>query len=112
MARNVLSPSMTTSPNIPYSFRQGGRTLFQSTGSRVDVSTPQKRLALAVLSDAVRQVRQGGPNATDDEVWFASDAADHPFAFVAICHALGLDADHLRRGIRRLRRGTPHAHAA
>lgn len=101
---------MTTTPNIPSSFLRGGRTLFQSAAPRLDVSTPEKRLALAVLSDAVRRVRHGGHGAADDELWFASNAADHPFAFVAICQALGLDADHLRRGLRR--HGAPHAHAA
>jgi hypothetical protein len=103
---------MTNSTNIPYAFRRGGQTLFQPRGSRLDVSTPEKRLALAVLSDAIRQVRHGGHGAADDEAWFASDAADRPFAFLAICQALGLDADYLRRGVRRLRSGSAHAHAA
>ena len=103
---------MTTSQNVPYSFRRGGQPLLLPTGPRLDVSTPEKRLALAVLSDAVRQVRHGGDRAADDEAWFASDTTDHPFAFVAICQALGLDPDHLRNGVRRLRHGTPHAHAA
>jgi hypothetical protein len=103
---------MTMMPNIPSSFLRGGRTLFQAAAPRLDVSTPEKRLAFAVLSDAVRRVRHGGHGAADDEPWFASNAADHPFAFVAICQALWLDADHLRRGLRRLRPGPPHARAA
>jgi hypothetical protein len=103
---------MMTAPTIPYSFRRGGQTLFQPAGPRLDVSTPEKRLALAVLSDAVRHVQRGGHRAADDEAWFASGATDHPFAFLSICQALGLDPDHLRRGVRRLGRGTAHAHAA
>jgi hypothetical protein len=67
---------------------------------------------LAVLSDAVRHVRHGGAGAADDEAWFASDAADRPFAFLVICQALGLDPDHLRRGLGRPHRSTTHAHAA
>lgn len=96
---------------ISYSFRQGGRMLFQPTGPRL-VSTPEKRLALAVLSDAVRHVQHGGIGAADDEAWLASDAADHPFAFVAICQVLGFAPDHVRRGVRRLRESTPRARAA
>lgn len=103
---------MTTSHAIASSFRRGGRALFQPMGPRLDVSTPEKRLALAVLSDAVRHVRQGGLGAADDAAWFASDAADHPFAFAAICQALGLDADHVRHGVRRLRGGALPARAA
>lgn len=101
---------MTTSGNVPYSFRRDGQILFQTTGPRLDVSSPEKRLALAVLADAVRQVREG--RATDEEAWFASPAVDHPFAFVRICELLGLDPDDLRRGLGRMQRRTLHAHAA
>jgi len=77
-----------------------------------DVSTPERRLALAVLADAIRHVRYGGGGAADDEAWFASDAIDHPFAFLAVCESLGLDPDHLRRGVRNLHRPAVRAHAA
>ncbi len=103
---------MTDSTTVPYSFRRDGRVLFQTTGPRLDASSPEKRLALAVLADAVRQVRTGGSGAADDEAWFASPAADHPFAFVRICEVLGLDPDHLRRGLRRMHHRAPHARAA
>jgi hypothetical protein len=103
---------MTNSARLPYSFRRGGRILFQTAGPRLDVSTPETRLALGVLADAVRQVRLGGPQAADDEAWFASPATDHPFAFLAICERLGLDPEHLRRGLRRTHRRTCVMHAA
>jgi hypothetical protein len=103
---------MTTSPSLSYSFRRGGQLLFQTPPPYLDVSTPERRLAFAVLSDAVRHVREGGARAAEEEAWFTSDATDHPFAFVAICHVLGLDPDHLRRSVRRLHRRLPHAHAA
>ena len=80
--------------------------------SCLDLSTPEKRLALAVLADAVRKLRQRGIGAANDEAWLGSDADDHPFAFVAVCQVLGLDPDHVRRGVRRPRGGTPRAHAA
>jgi hypothetical protein len=103
---------MTTSANVPYSFRRDGQILLQTMGPRLDVSSPEKRLALAVLADAVRQIREGDHRATDDEAWLASPAVDDPFAFVRICEVLGLDPDHLRRGLRRMHRRAPHAHAA
>jgi hypothetical protein len=37
------------------------------------------------------------------EVGFTSDDSSWPFAFVAICHALGLDPDYLRCGLRACR---------
>lgn len=103
---------MTNLANVPYSFRRGGRILFQTAGSRLDVSTPERRLALGVLADAVRQVRLGGELAADDEAWFASPATDHPFAFLSICEQLGLDPEHLRRGLRRMHRRTTVERAA
>jgi hypothetical protein len=104
--------TMASSANIPSSTRRNGHVLFQTTGPRLDVSTPEKRLALAVLADAVRHVQSGDQSAADDEAWFASSAADHPFAFVTICQALGLDPEHLRRGIRHMHRRPPRLHAA
>jgi hypothetical protein len=103
---------MTNSANLPYSFRRGSRILFQAAGPRLDVSTPERRLALGVLADAVRQVRLGGERAADDEAWFASPATEHPFAFVAICEQLGLDPEHLRRGLRQMHRRTGVQRAA
>lgn len=99
-------------PDVPYSFLRNAQMLFQAAGPRIDVSTPEKRLALAVLADAVRVVRRGRSDAAEDEAWFASDATDHPFGFVSICQALGLDADHLRAGILRRPGDGRHAHAA
>jgi hypothetical protein len=100
---------MNTQNTVPYSFRRNGQVMFQVVGPRLDVSSPEKRLALAVLADAVRELGEGGPRAEADEAWFASNAIDHPFAFLPICQSLGLDPEHLRRGLRRLH---GHAHAA
>jgi hypothetical protein len=70
---------------------------------------PEKRLQLAVLADAVLEFhRWAGVERTrgrrlfaEVEDWFASDDTDGPFAFVAICHALQLDPDYIRRGLGR-----------
>ena len=103
---------MTTAMNAGYSFRRDGQILFQTTEPRLDASSPEKRLALAVLADAIRRVRQGGRDAADDEAWFASPATNHPFAFVRVCHVLDLDPDYLRRGLRGMHGRGHDAHAA
>ena len=77
-------------------------------GARIQ---PEKRLQAAVLDDAVLVYQR---HAVDErsrrrivfvelEAWFASDAAEGPFAFVAICDSLGLDPEYIRRGVRQSR---------
>ncbi len=77
-------------------------------GARIQ---PEKRLQAAALDDAVAVYQR---HAVDErsrrrilfvelEAWFASDAADGPFTFVAICDSLGLDPDYIRRGLRQSR---------
>jgi hypothetical protein len=46
--------------------------------------------------------------AAEAEQWFMADDTRWPFSFVNICSVLGLDAEYLRRGLRRWRLG-PHA---
>ncbi len=71
----------------------------------------ERRLMLAVLIDAVRLTRSlQAEEARVGELplvkrrllareyqWFASKDRERPFAFQAICEALGLDADYVRR---------------
>jgi len=72
---------------------------------------PEKCLQLAVLSDAVQTFQQcAGVERkraqrlfAEVDDWFASDGADGPFAFVAICDSLGFDPDFVRSGLRRRR---------
>lgn len=72
---------------------------------------PTRRLRLAVLADAIATFRRTAAPATPDEErtfveavrWFASNDATDPLGFVSICHALGLDAAHLRAGLRSIR---------
>jgi hypothetical protein len=77
--------------------------------SSVDIESPEKRLLLAVLSEAITtlrhtagaRTREGRRRFAETAAWFASDATDSPFAFASICDALGLDAAYLRSGLRR-----------
>jgi hypothetical protein len=79
-------------------------------GARVQ---PEKRLQLATLADAVatfrRSVgvdrRRARHRLAEVDAWFASDAADGPFTFVAICDSLNIDAAYIRDGLERWRRG-------
>jgi hypothetical protein len=79
---------------------------------RIDASLqPEKRLMLAVLEDAVGTFQKytGAGNRRmrrlflEAEEWFASNDTEWPFAFVNICHALGMDPEYMRGGLRRWR---------
>jgi hypothetical protein len=60
---------------------------------------PEKRLMLAVLLDAIIQLRRpGSTGAIEAAAWFVG-ASDEPFAFRAVCDALGLDPAYLSRGV-------------
>jgi hypothetical protein len=83
-----------------------------AVGTRLDARLqPEKRLLLAVLEDAVAafqrhtlgRTRRAERLFAEVEAWFASDANDWPFAFVNVCHALGLDVHYMRAGLRRWR---------
>jgi hypothetical protein len=72
---------------------------------------PEHRLLFAVLEDAVRcwQVnsnatgRRGQRLFREVAEWFASDADDSPFTFVAICQLFGLEPAYVRQGLQRWR---------
>jgi hypothetical protein len=78
---------------------------------QINTSLPAKRLMLAVLDDAVNifqhqctAVRPRGRRLfAETERWITSDDTSWPFAFVSVCHALGLDVDCLRTGLRQWR---------
>jgi len=73
------------------------------------VATPEKRLLLAVLEEAVgtyqryvsapRLDRRNTGVLADVEAWFASEDSHGLYSFVAICDALGLDATYVRSGL-------------
>ncbi len=76
---------------------------------------PEQQLMLAVLEEAVatfqKNVTAGDGRSrrlfAEAAEWFASDDTGWPFSFVNICHALGLDPDGLRSGLRRWRARHP-----
>jgi hypothetical protein len=81
---------------------------FAGEAARV-LSQPERRLMLAVLEEAVStfqrnaavSIRAGRRELANVEAWFASDDTEWPYAFVNICHTLGLDVSALRSGLRR-----------
>jgi hypothetical protein len=96
---------------LPVQLFSSGRAMWQ----------PEKRLMLAVLENALLPVlrnpgRRHGrlmerrPLTPEVRSWIASDAGDWPFAFVNICHVLGLDEQALRSAV--LGRGNGERHGA
>ena len=65
--------------------------------------TPEQRLVVAVLQDAVadfqRHALDLGPRFAEIRDWLFSDDASWPFAFVNLCSALDLDPGHIRCGL-------------
>jgi hypothetical protein len=74
-------------------------------------STPSKRLALAILQDAILAIQRGVNSSSvqdrrdfhDVERWIDNAAVDWPFSFENVCATLGLDADYVRSGLRRVK---------
>jgi hypothetical protein len=72
-------------------------------------ATPEDRLMLAVLLDAVALLREHATGVRPQRVrlvsdtarWFASEDGGWPLSYVNICHCLGLDAPLLRAGLER-----------
>jgi len=62
---------------------------------------PEKRLMLAVLLDAIIQLRRpGSTGAIEAAAWIAGEHdGEQPFSFRALCEALGLDPAYLTRGV-------------
>ena len=64
-------------------------------------STPECRLLAAVLEDAVHMIRRGpeyrkGRPYRDAVAWIMAERNAWPLCFVALCEALGLNADKVR----------------
>jgi hypothetical protein len=92
-----------------------------SGGGTLDASLqPEKRLMLAVLEEGVGTYQKyafsrdrGGQRIfAEAEEWFESDDFEWPFAFVNVCHTLGIDVDYLRSGMRRWKQQQHDASAA
>ena len=73
------------------------------------MATPEKRLLLAVLEEAVatyqryafalRLDRRNRAVLADVKAWFASTESHELYSFVAICDVLGFDATYVRSGL-------------
>jgi hypothetical protein len=69
--------------------------------------SPERRLAGAVLAAALIEVRDHHAQPTyrraveQDLEWIFSDEAQWPFAFLPLCHTLGVDPDFVRATVRR-----------
>ena len=75
-------------------------------GSHRDTTdAPEKRLMLAILLDAVVQLRNSGSaGITEVESWIRDrDASDEPFSFTNVCAVLDIESSYLRRGLLALR---------
>ena len=76
--------------------------------SRSAELSPERRLMLALLIDAVRCYQTGVTSTrglptrvfADAKIWIFNGQRDAPFAFEDICDALEIDAGYLRRGLR------------
>ena len=82
---------------------------FDELRGRGVVRSPEHRLMLAVLEDAVHTYQMGAGAlrnqrlAQETEEWFASQETGSPFAFVTICEAFGIDPEWVRAGLGRWR---------
>jgi len=54
-------------------------------------STPERRLILAVLWDAIVQLRGSEADAIEAERWIRNEVEDVPLSFPAVCEALGFE---------------------
>jgi hypothetical protein len=66
-------------------------------------TSPEKRLRLAVLLNAIADLRRGGhhPGAHEAVQWIRGEieAVDASFSFLAICETLEIDPTYLMRGL-------------
>jgi hypothetical protein len=77
-------------------------------GQLPSVSTwsPEKKLAAAVLAQALVEVRDRHADAAyrrrvrEDLDWIFSDEVEWPFAFIPLCQIFGLDVDYVRGMVR------------
>jgi len=60
-------------------------------------NTPERRLILAVLWDAIVQLRRSDADALDAERWICDEVENVPLSFPAVCEALGFEPHGLAR---------------
>ena len=72
--------------------------------SRSGQLTGTKALMLAVLEDGIRSYLGGARGiAQDAEYWIHTHRRQSPFSFVVVCEILGLDANAVRKTLKRMK---------
>lgn len=72
--------------------------------SRTGQLTGTRALMLAVLEDGIRSyLGTSRLLAQDAEYWIYSHRRQSPFSFIVVCEMLGLDADAVRKTLRRMK---------
>jgi hypothetical protein len=72
--------------------------------SRSGQLTGTKALMLAVLEDGIRSYLGGSRTiAQDAEYWIYTHRRQSPFSFIVVCEILGLDADAVRKTLKRMK---------
>lgn len=93
--------TITDDPTPPAQFERGARWTADTS--------PERRLFLAVLCQALNDLRLGDRHDLSirerARAWFASDRADWPGHFRSICDALGFDLGAVRAFAMRYERG-------
>lgn len=97
------------SPQLTYPLEADVVVPAQWYAPRRALPESERRLRVAILEDALRYYRdyRGSTDRRtraihEDAVdWFASDDRSEPFAFESVCDALELDANAIRRALRR-----------
>ena len=80
---------------------------FSDLSARCTSDAPERRLVLAVLLNAILQLRSRDPrDVAEAEDWILdSEISDSPFSFANICDMIGIEANHFVRGLLEWRDG-------
>lgn len=82
-----------------------GEILLPTQGNSPSAWSPEKRLAGAVLRDALLEVRQNANDSrararvAEDLAWIHDDDASWPFSFLRLCAVFGLDPAWVRQTV-------------
>jgi len=84
-----------------------------------ETNRPEKRLMIAVLTEAVTtflrhldaKTRRGQRLFREAEEWIQSEDTSWTFAFENVCQTVGLDAEYLRGGLDRMKARRPASRA-
>lgn len=91
---------MSLSPHADPGVIGGRRDAFDARPSERVADMPEKRLMLAVLLDAIIQLRRpGSTGAIEATKWIRDDDPESPFSFLAVCEVLAIDPVYLSRGV-------------